>query len=358
MAAFRRRNVARSTLPELTHPEAKMPIAIQLSTPNNQQDFPISDAPQMPGVTVDAVVTPPTPNAAKAQFRWTVQLRFAGTETPKGKPGTPLDLNKTTTGGRLVINPADWGRLRGGNLTVSVTATIDGQTASARLQGLRIVGTNPTPAAVRTALGTDVLRRIANQESGFCQFGDDGWPNFSSDNLGGAGIMQITPASEDQRWNWRTNVQAGIQKYNQCYALTATYVQSVRTSPQVALLVQALNRRIAADQQDAVTQAVNQKHPPKQPPRLLTVTVPDWTAEQRMHDAIRGYNGWAGKDPVVPNLHLHEYRISRDAGGELQVTLIPNTLRAEAIWEQVPPADRPQGVGDPDYVAHVLAQSA
>ena len=206
------------------------------------------------------------------------------------------------------------------------------------MQRLTIVGTNPTQTAVRAALGTDVLRRIAHQESGFRQFGSDSWPLFSSDNMGGAGIMQITPATEDQRWNWQTNVQAGINKYNSCYTLTATYVQSVRNSSQFANLVAALNQ----------TRASSQK---------LTVTVPEWTADQRMRDAIRGYNGWAGNDPVVPSLHLHEYRLARDANGRLRVTVIPNTNRAEAIWEQVPPADRPQNVGDPNYVAHVLAQT-
>jgi hypothetical protein len=317
-----------------------MVMSIQLATPNNQREFLISDTPQMPGLTVDATVVPANPGAAQARFSWTVELRFPSHTTAHGVTGTPLNINRTTTGGHLVINPTDWGRICGGNLTINVTVTIAGQTATARLQGLTIKGTHPNLTAVRAALGTDILRRIANQESSFHQFGADSWPLFSGDGLGGAGIMQITPASEAQRWNWRTNVQAGIDKYNQCYTLTATYVQSVRNSTQFAALVTALNQVRA------------QQHLP-----ALTVTVPEWSDDQRMRDATRGYNGWAGHDPVVPNLHLHEYKLSRDALGRLQVNLIPNTTRAEAIWVQVPTSERPHSSGDPDYVAHVLAQT-
>ena len=315
-------------------------MTVQLSTPDNQRVFPISTVPQMPSVTLNAAVVPLPALGAQKTFRWTVQLRFAGSETSHGKPGTQLNVSRTTTDGRLVINPGDWGGLRGGTLSVSLTATVNGQTAAGQLLGLTIVGTNPTAADVRTALGSDPLRRIAHQESNYRQFGGDSWPLFSSDNLGGAGIMQITPAPEDQRWNWRTNVQAGIDKYNHCYNLTATYVQSVRTSGQFSALVTALNQTRA------------QQHLP-----ALTVTIPDWTADMRMRDAIRGYNGWAGSDPVVPNLHLHEYRLARDANGRLLVNQPPNTNRAEAIWESVPASARPQGVGDPNYVAHVLAQT-
>ena len=314
-------------------------VNIQLSTPNNQTVFRISDAPQMPTVRVDATTVPATPSSAKAQFRWTIQLRFAGSETRHGKPGTPVDMTKTTTGGQLVLNPTDWRLLRGGTLTVGVTTVINGQTGTAQLQGLRILGTNPTPAAVKAALGTDALRRIAHQESNFCQFGNDSWPLFSSDDLGGAGIMQITPASEDQRWNWRSNIKAGVDKYNHCYNLGPTFVQSVRGSSQFSALVTALNLVRA------------KQHLPS-----LTIALPEWSADQRMRDAIRGYNGWAGQDPVVPSLHLHEYKLARDTNGQMQITVSPNTNRAEAIWVQVPSTERPQ-VGDPNYVAHVLAQT-
>ncbi|MCY2987983.1 MAG: hypothetical protein NTY19_08995 [Planctomycetota bacterium] len=320
---------------------AATPPATQLKVvvANNQTVFRISDQPQMPTVVADAQVTPAR-DLSKVQFRWTAQLRFTGQETPHGKPGTPLDIVKTTTGGHLVINPADWGKIRGGLLTLAVTTTLDAKSYGAQVGGLSILGTNPPLATLRAALGTDVLRRIANFESTFLQFGNDGWPHFSADNLGGAGIMQITPATEDQWWNWRTNVQAGVGVYQDRYRLAATYVQSLEDSQQFGALVAAYNHGRSL-----------QHLPP------LMIAVPDFTAEQQMMDAIRGYNGWAGIDPIVPYLHLHEFRLARDAAGQLRVTVIPGTTMAMAIWERVPASARPQGIGDPDYVNHVLARS-
>jgi hypothetical protein len=312
-------------------------MKVQLSTPDGQTVFRISDAPQMPTITINAAFAPPLPNGAQTQFRWSVQLRFMGTETPCGRPGTPITFTKTTSAAQLIISPPDWGRIRGGSLTVSVSATANGQTDTAQLEGLRIVGTNPTFGVVNALLGTDPLRRIAHQESNFAQFGIDSWPFFSRDGLGGAGIMQITPANEDQTWDWKANVRAGVQKYNHCYSLGPTFINSVRTSPQFAALVASLN------------QARAKKNLPQ-----LVVAIPDWSADQRIADAIRGYNGWAGTDPVAPTLHLHEYKLSLDVIRQLQITATPNSNSARAIWVQVASSERPQNIGDPDYVNHVL----
>ena len=169
-------------------------------------------------------------------------------------------------------------------------------------------------------------------------FGSDRWPLFSSDNLGGAGLGQITPANEDQRWNWHANADALVAKFNQTTALAQKYQVSVRNSPKFGALVAALNQsRTVA----------------KLPP--LTVTLPPWTADQVTRDAIRGYNGWAGVDPVIPGLHLHEYKLGVNAQGELTVVLTGNGPNAQAVWEPVLPAARP-GSGDRHYVEHVLVQ--
>ena len=72
-----------------------------------------------------------------------------------------------------------------------------------------------------------------------------------------------------------------------------------------------------------------------------------------MHDTIRGYNGFAGKDAF--GFPLHEYRIKMDAAGSPVVTEAPgNTGTVE--WEEVPVADRPKS-GDPNYVKNVLSHS-
>ena len=182
--------------------------------------------------------------------------------------------------------------------------------------------------------------RILHQESQFQQFVGDGWPYFSGDNKGGAGLGQITPASEDQRWNWRTNVQAANSKYSHSYDLTNTYVNSMRSSPKVAEKIKKIN---------AVRKAQNL------PP--LTITIPYFSEDQRVRDAIRGYNGWAGSDPIDPDRFLHQYRLAQDASGDLKYTIVPNTNNATAIWEEVPWTDRPSNVGDPKYVWNVMSQT-
>jgi hypothetical protein len=89
----------------------------------------------------------------------------------------------------------------------------------------------------------------------------------------------------------------------------------------------------------------------------LTVSIPDFTEEQVRLDAIRGFNGWAGTDHF--GFELHEYRIAIDTQGFPLFTITnAATGAAQAIWERVPVADRPQDRGDPNYVEHVLAQAS
>jgi hypothetical protein len=262
---------------------------------------------------------------------------FDGRGAPYSSPEAPFTVIKKVTGPNLQILPGDWPRLGGGNLTLRVDAVIDGKPLSAELGGLKIVGTNPSLADVRLALGQDTLRRIAHQESGFEQFLGD-WPKFSSDGLKGAGIMQITPATIEQRWNWRTNVAAGVAVFNGRYALTNTYVASMSTSTVLAGLIAQYNKDRSAN---------------KRP--VLTVTVPPFTDEQRLRDATRGYNGWAGQDPIDPALHLHEYRLRMSGALPLVQDLLDGKTGV-LIWETVPVSDRPAS-GDPDYVEHVWAQT-
>ncbi len=311
---------------------------LKLSTAGNQTDFLISDTPAMPSLRIDVSLSGGTLGGATIQ--WRLRLTFAGIETPHGKLGTPVEFQKTSPGIALALQPADWPRLRGGQLTVTATAVVQGKSVTATLNGLRIVGQNPSEAVVRQRLGSDALRRIARQESGMRQFGSDKWPLFSSDNLGGAGLGQITPASEDQRWNWRANADAMVAKFNQTTALAQTYQQSVRSSAKFGALLAALNQS-----------RVKAKLP------ALTVTLQAWTADQVTRDAIRGYNGWAGTDPVIPELHLHEYKLGVTAQGELKVVVAGNGPNAQAVWDAVLPAARPAS-GDRNYVEHVLAQQA
>ncbi|MFF9644879.1 hypothetical protein [Kitasatospora aureofaciens] len=207
---------------------------------------------------------------------------------------------------------------------------------------------------LHAALPHDVLRRIARHESGCRQFdagadgGTSGCPLFSGDNAGGAGVMQLTTPlpTDDQVWSWRANVTAGIGQFSSKLALARGYPAQVQATHSFQALVAAFN---------AARAAVGM------PP--VGVTVPAFTSSgfavapaalgQLELDAIRGYNGWGGRDAF--GLPLHEFRIVLDPGGGLVVDVPPGGSQGTTRWERVPASARPQGFGDPGYVDHVLA---
>jgi len=335
--------------PHPSHPPPKL----TLISPANNASFAISGAPAMPTVSARAKIVGVTPDPTPTtSFEWTVQIRYNASTCPHGpnRNINPPDIVQTVVGG--TFTPA-FPLVRGGQLTLIVKATVGGVALQAQSTGLVIQATNPRKIDVHDALPHDALRRIACQESGMRQFlaaangGVGRCPLWSADNAGGAGIMQITRPlpTDDQVWNWRANLVAGAGIFNQKVATARSYPALVRASAGFARKVTDLN---AARQ--------NQGLP------ALQVGLPNFTSgdfnnnlQQLELDAIRGYNGWAGRD-VFGNA-LHEFRVALDANGLLQVNIQPNTTNATAIWERVPAADRPQAVGDPDYVNHVLARS-
>jgi hypothetical protein len=255
-----------------------------------------------------------------------------------------------TVGGKLTVTfPA----VRGGVLSVKAEAVIGTQHLNVISHGVRIIGTNPPLGTLHAAFPHDSLRRIARHESGCRQFdaaangGTSGCPLFSSDGLGGVGIMQITNPrpSDDEVWSWQANVQRGVQIFNGKRGIATRYPAQVRQSHRFQQLVVSFNADRAAHQL---------------PP--LQVTLPDFTSTgfgvapanlgQVELDMIRGFNGWAGRDAF--GFVLHEFRVQLDAQGRLIVDVIPNTARGNALWEQVPARDRPQTTGDPNYVQRVL----
>ena len=159
-------------------------------------------------------------------------------------------------------------------------------------------------------------------------------PLFSGDRLGGVGLFQITnPApTPDDHWDWRANLNHGLQILAQKRAVARAYPARVRNSAAFQALVQRFNVG-------------------RTPPAVIVL--PDFTPQQLELDTTRGYNGFAGAD-AFGNV-LHEFRVPLDAAGNLQVTVGPDN-RGVIAWQQVPGADRPQNTGDPNYVNNVLGQ--
>jgi hypothetical protein len=327
--------------------------------------FSISAEPRMPvielKVSVVGVTGPdPTPTT---QFEWLATLSFDSRHCLHGtakaarkgngvsyKAGDTRTTATVTAQGKVVggMISLQFGQIRGGTLTISVTADVGGITTRGVVEGWRVQGTNPSKEEVCRALPDDTHRKIACAESSMQQFvwaegeGDAWYPKFSADGLLGVGICQITnpPATDDQVWDWRENVKAGVALYTQKKREAQAYPARVAKSAMFLALVKRYNDSLQKGSKSGSAAA------------LVRVTVPEFDARQLEDDTIRGFNGWAGDEGFVRPKQLHEFRLQRDSSGDLIVDGDPAMGSVSAIWERVPAKDRP-GRGDPNYISDV-----
>ena len=325
-----------------------MPVVLSF-TPVGPK-FLISADAAMPTITATATLSGVTVDPRSPPiYTWTATLAFNGT---LGGVLVPHSAGSTTT--HRAIAPQTGPRntflipfaeVRGGTLTVSVAVRVGTQTLTAQSTNLTIVGTNPAPSAIRTyanSIGANNVRfrKLMRQESSLRQFiNASGAPHYSGDDLGGVGLCQLTrPApTADQTWNWKENVAGGWRLYLEKQRIARAYPALVRSSAAFLQLVYAYNNP------PAVPGAVGQPRPAS-----LTITLPEYTADQLDLDTLRGFNGYLRQ--------LHEYRVRVDAAGRLVVTPDATGRRGTAEWERVPIAAR-GGAGDPNYVNNVEAQA-
>jgi hypothetical protein len=269
--------------------------------------FSISTEPRMPvielRVSVVGVTGPdPTPTT---QFEWVATLSFdsrhclhgAAKAAWKGKSvsyrvGDTRTIATFTAQGKVVggIIAVQFDQIRGGTLTISVTANVGGIATRGAAEGWRVQGTNPSKEEVCGALPDDTHRKIACAESSMQQFvraegeGDAWYPNFSADGLLGVGICQITnpPATDDQVWNWRENVKAGVALYSQKKREAQAYPPRVAKSAMFQAFVKRYNDGLQKAAKSGSAAA------------LVRVTVPEFDAQQLEDDTIRGIQRLGG----------------------------------------------------------------
>lgn len=313
--------------------------------------YAISQNAEMPSVKASAKLENVTLNLGEQlEFRWSASVTFHGHGCPhamgRQTSHTPIQARTMTPEWRIPFS-----QTRGGVLSVTVGVQVNHKTLSATANNLRILGTNPTTSTLATvSYPCDGFKKLMRLESGLRQFraalGDESLcPLFSSDNFGGVGICQITlpHPTDEQVWNWKANVQAGIALWKLKEDAARAFFKGQQTSPHFRDLVKKYNQR-------------RQQH--KQP--ALTITLPDFTDEQLQNDTLRGFNGYAGG--------WHEYRIAADASGHLVVTLDPSGTTGTAEWHRNTAAERiahyqainldKKNWGDPNYVDDVLAQAS
>jgi hypothetical protein len=158
--------------------------------------------------------------------------------------------------------------------------------------------------------------------------------------------MQLPDPTPDQIWNWLKNVDGGIQRFKQIVADAKEYPQAVSESSRFKKLVDKFNE---------------QRHQRGLQP--LEITIPPFETgnfkkddlRQLEKDAIRGYDGWHGKDKF--GLEMHEFKIAVYAGILRVARINERALTGVAVWELVFASDRPQNAGNPNYVNEVLSAS-
>ncbi len=284
-----------------------------------------------------AGVTPdPTPTTT---FTWTASIDFSAASCANGPVRTisHAPIVQDVPGGHF--SPS-FTEMRGGILTLTVEAQFGGQVLTASATGIRIVATNPSSAVIAQKFPDKTLRQIASHESGLRQFESNGaCPLWSRDRRGGVGLMQITnpKPTDDDVWDWTANLKRGQNILKEKEAVALRYPARVRNSRAFQALVTRFN------------QARQQAGKPS-----LTITLPEFAADQLRLDMIRGYNGFAGTD-AFGNV-LHEFRVPLDAAGNLIAAEQSDGQTAVIAWQQVPAADRPQNSGDPNYVVNVTRQ--
>ncbi len=314
---------------------------LTITAPANNTQLVIDATPQMPEIDVQVAVSGLTPDEiASAVFEWTAQIRFnPRTDGCRHGPNRnfAMDVSGQHTGGEFQIQ---FPRIMGGNLTITVKATISGRELSATTTGLTIAATNPTRAVVQAEINDDILQRIACVESRQRQFDAapgavTKCPYWSQDNLGGVGLFQITRPSptDEEVWNWKVNAATGRNRFAEKRRMAVNYRSQIQNSRTFTALVNQINAERATS---------------KSPP--ITVSIPPLSAEQIEDDSIRAFNGYGDQHDQF-GLNLHEFRLVMD-GQQLRVHINETTLTGTTEWERVPVNQRGPS-GDLDYVNHV-----
>jgi hypothetical protein len=327
-----------------------------------------SGTPRMPSLNASAQIAGLQPDpTAKTNFYWTITISYTTRQRNSRLLTETFKANQI--GGQLpstIFGTA----IRGGDVKIKVEAILsNGQKLSAEVEGPVIrAGDNPAKEFIRSRLNTgdaeetSWLQRIACQESGQQQFflGDTdrakysykGEPLMNKGGDGGAGIMQITKTNRlpdgprlAELWDWRANVDEGKRTFADKISGAWGYPNRVSRSSGFKNTVNLTNQW--------------RRSQGLQP--LQNIFVPAFTREQVLEDAVRGYNGWAGKDQF--GLELHEFRLKtrmvKINGVDQRILEVTNERRlgsrlvADAIWERVPASERPQTIGDPNYVEKV-----
>jgi hypothetical protein len=258
--------------------------------------------------------------------------------------------------------------VRGGDLTITLSVLVGTTPLTAVSKNLKIVGKDPSTHELSlVANGTTAFRKLMRVESGLRQF-LAGKPYFSEDDLGGAGICQVTrpKPSDDEVWNWRANVAAGWLIYQGKESEARAHPKNYRKSNGFKDLVDTYNDeryRLAVQGAAAAKPPLAAKEVAR---KDLAITIPDFTSDQLERTTIRLYNGSPRIYEYMPRL---DTKRTPDGSELLYVTVDEPNLKGMAEWEEVSAERRIQEYdkdpplaqklrGDPAYVDDVSGKAS
>lgn len=148
----------------------------------------------MPVIMAEAGIVGLTPDpSSSTRFTWLVKIHFQCSDCGNGLDKEITDeFELTSVGGKCAIA---FPHVRGGDLTITVSADLETGYYEKISKGLKIRGVNPAQQEINAACGVVALQKICCQESGHRQFdavaetGVSDCPLFSGDGLGGVGSL-------------------------------------------------------------------------------------------------------------------------------------------------------------------------
>jgi hypothetical protein len=203
-------------------------------------DKTINSTPEMPVILLGA--KPKFPVIGPFNMDWELEAKWIDErDTPDRTTIETFNGQEAGFGNGLIIWTIPWGSKIIGGDEIKITATIvyNGFTyTTSKKLNMRIIGENPTPAVVKS--GLSLFEQIIVYKESFPKWkhfnesgGLRGFPIWGSPH--GYGLMQIDnpPATDEEIWNWRKNIDAAkrlIQEKKNLFA-DKRYERTIKKYP-------------------------------------------------------------------------------------------------------------------------------
>jgi len=207
-------------------PPKQKKIEVKIVSPKKGEIFFISPAPKMPIINCKAQISGISPDPTYAsEFSWEANLSYTWKHRGELRFQSFL-FKESAIGGAWT---PDFGSIiMGGDMNITVATTIGGIKYEDSVL-IEIRGENPDKETVKAELGELKYQILAYMESKpkWCHFDKNGLPIFGPPS--GYGLMQLDPPpSYSEIWDWKANVKAGKEHFDEDIEAARGYATYVR----------------------------------------------------------------------------------------------------------------------------------